>query len=456
MELKKVENSLLFWFALIGAVGVAFDFTRNINEVKDLSVLGLEISKEFQQFFWIAIFVLTLLVGGFFVFRKLWSFYKSYQKAKKIDRYTAGNIYAITSLLVERCQELRSSGKLNQIIDDKIQEVEDRIEEAKAHARDNIDTVIDRDFFEDAVDALKNRNTKRNFDPILRNAYNSLIGSVELDKFIKEQYDSLLSEITDYVLKWLEDSDIKNYLKLTEDLQAQMLNLKKDIGSKIYLFFNPRVEKLIYLDYEAIIVGAAASIPAFKIFAERLTEKYSTAKVASLGVFMSDFGINEIDPVNDFGVDPSELDPTAKIDPSQIDPTGTSPADAIDPSDFTDIATDIGMEVYEEVGTHIASELFEYLGAAIPFIGLAFIAIKAIRLFGLIGKFINKPDKLRQMREKVLSQILQFLDSYFQKNKNQIKRSSLKLVSLLEDEFTSLQKAAKSKLSRGNLHTKPI
>jgi hypothetical protein len=270
--------------------------------------------------------------------------------------------------------------------------------------------VIDDRFLDDAFEALRNNNNKKKFEPLIAKAYNDLAGLSELENFIKREYRDTVAEIKDFILKWLKDEDISQYLEVNKNIKEQILELKKKTGSAFFFFLNPKLEDIISLNYEKEILRIAGLIPAFKIITAKVAAGFGTATIASLGgILATTFDIDDSDILDGF-------------------------------SDITD------GQIRDEIGHQIAAELIEYIGAAIPFIGFAFIILKLIRVFGIFKMFIDRPEKLKEMREKVVTQLSQFLDYICDKSTFEVEHSSFQLVSDLKDRFIDIQNKAMSQM----------
>jgi hypothetical protein len=373
---------------------------KSLQETKDIIIGNFVISANVVV---VTTFLLSFFALGLWVFGRL----KIKKEGAKIIAQAASNTIALSGILIEDCQKIIRTGEIDRIINYHNNNIIKYTDNIQINIRDNIYDVINEDFFEGALQALRNNTNKKRFEPVIAQAYNNLAGLNTLENYIKGEFNDTLKEIKDFILKWLKDEDISKYLEVNKDLQEQILELKNRTGSKFFFFFNPQLKDIISLDYEKEVLIAAALIPAFNILSAKVAAGFSTATVASVGLALANFGVHNLD--------------------------------------FTDSLTS---NIHDEIGNNVASELFEYVGAAIPYIGFAFLALKVIRYFGIFINFINKPEKLREMREKIAFQLSQFINSVCTKSTYEMEQSSFQLVSILKERFIETQNKASMQLNQ--------
>ena len=407
--MKDLRETIAFFLANLALVNGLPNFLNNLDNLNDREIFGYVISGNTVALAIIIVAAILYLLIFIWFLRFVFRYLKIRKEAKEIAKLGASTTIALTAIMIENCQNLIKSGELDRIVEDKKNKIKDKVYEVQDNVHDNVYDVIDEDFFDKAVKALSKPSTKHNFEPLIAKAYNRIADMRSLDRLIKEQYDSTFEEIKKEVTKWLRDKDVVQYLEITKNLHNKILELKNKRGGNLYFFLNPKLEDIIKFDYRALIIATAALIPIFRLSKE-VINNYSNATVDALAGFMASFDIGD---------------------------TGSY-------EDFRDFGGHDGSAVTAgDLGDDVVSSLLDLAGASLPYIGFAFILLRAFRFVNYIIYIIEKPKKMREMRERIARQIIDFLNSVVNKTCNEIEVSSLQLVGLLKEEFTNIQKKAR-------------
>lgn len=410
--MKDLKETITFILTILAIIIVGPDFINNLDNLKDRVIFGYEVPGHTIAMFFVGLVGFVILIVFFWFFKFVVKYLKIRKEAKEIAKLGASTTIALTAIMIENCQNLIKSGELDRIVDDKKNKIKDRVYEVQDNVHDNVYDVIDEEFFDKAVKALSKPSTKHNFEPLIAKAYNRIADMRSLDRFIKEQYNLTFEEIKKEVTKWLRDKDVVQYLEITKNLHGKILELKNKRGGKLYFFLNPKLEDIIKFDYRALIIATAALIPIFRLSKE-VIDNYSNATVDALAGFMASFDIGDTGLYDDFG-------------------------------DFGDFGGQEGSAFAAgDLGDDVVSSLLDLAGASLPYIGFAFILLRAFRFVNYIIYIIEKPKKMREMRERIARQITDFLNSVVNKTCNEIEVSSLQLVGLLKEEFTNIQNKAR-------------
>lgn len=412
--MKDINELILFFAALLAVLLGLPEYINNLSNLSDFNFFGLIVPKKVLHI----ILNLILIALTLFLFIRLFIGYIRTKRATRIlIEGDASKTIRITAILLERCKEIIQSNELQKLLNIHIKNIEDKINSITKNLDSTVERVINNDFFDQAIEALRSKKAKQQFQPILEDAYSKIIGQRDLEVYLQREFQNCLKAIEEYILKWLKDEDISNYLEITKNVQSKLLSLKEKRGGQLYFFLHPKLNDILTLNYEKVILVSVSTIPIFKFLTQNSKEQIANSSVNALGAFMGEFGMDD-----DFGFGDVDVD----VDISGIDPS------------------DIDGGFFEEIGNHVFSEFIEIAGATLPYIGFAFLIIKAIRYFGWIKMLIDKPSKIIKMRKNIIQQLNKFLNSTLIRTTHQLDRSSHELISILNKEFTKIQNTARS------------
>lgn len=344
------------------------------------------------------------------------------RKAGEKERVNiASNKIAISSIIIEGCDNIVKSGKIDEIIKRHAGNIISKSVDVKSDIHRNINKVIDYNFFERALSA-KQKNNKE-FNTIIKQAYYELADLSGLEKSIKIEYEEAVQEIKDLIIKWLRDEDIRSYLQINGELQRKIIELKSKSGSFLFFLANPELKDILTLDYEREIIKAAITIPSFSFLSNKIFGSDGVGNTAILDQIQNALGIEGKDYL------PDDL----------IVDHGDSLPD--------DILTDIpGID--EEIGKHILMELAEYAGMTLPPLMFIMITLKAIRYFGIFKSIIDREKKFKEMQQKVAQNLSKVVDLMCNKSTTDLENSSLELVTTLKESFLKIQKKSSYRVRR--------